>query len=435
MDSLYQRIAKAFSGAWSIFRGRDPTTVIQREYYGTGYGYRPDRIIFNQGIERTILSALYNRIAIDVSTVEYMHCRLDENGNFQEKIRGGLNTCLTTRANIDQTGIMLIRDIALSLFNDGSCAVVITSANNNPYENSSIDIKELRVGKIVEWYPRYVRVSLYNDILGQRIEYTLPKERVAIIENPLYPVMNEPNSIAKRLVDKLNQLDALDDILASGKLDLIIQLPYSVRSELKKAEADQRLKDVEMQLTGSKHGIAYIDATERVTQLNRPVENNIMPEVEYLTKMLLSQLGFTEGVFNGQAEEEEMLNYYNRTVDPVIKAICDAFKVSFLTQTAIAQGQTITFFRDPFKLVSASALADITDKFTRNEIMTSNEVRSRLGLSASNDPRADLLKNKNLKDSDTNEGRIGTEEESTDIEPSKNQNLEVKGENSQNGKV
>lgn len=433
MGTFYERLTKALSHGWNAFKEREPTPRWFDSYgYGIGSAYRPDRIVFNSGIEKTILSSLYNRLAIDVSSVEYAHVRVDEDGLFRDKIKSGLAYCLNTRANLDQTGKMLIRDIALSLFNDGVAAVVITQSDKDPYTDSSFKIQELRVGKIVQWFPKNVTVSLYNAETGVRTEYLLPKERVAIIENPLYPVMNEPNSTAKRLVSKFSTLDAIDNALSSGKLDIIIQLPYSLKSEAKRAEADKRRKEIEMQLAGSKYGIAYTDAAEHVIQLNRPSENNILSEIEYLTKLLLSQLGFTEGVFNGTATEEEMLNYYNRSVDPVINAICDGLKVAFLTKTAITQGQSVMFFRDPFKLVSAVNMADITDKFTRNEILSSNEVRSRLGYKPSGDPRADMLKNKNLKDSDTQEGQGVVPAENEGEEASQET---VKGENSQNGNV
>lgn len=406
------RIDSELSHGWNVFKGRDPT---RDPYLSYGYGapYRPDRVLLNIGVERTVLSAMYNRIAIDVSSNKIVHCRLNQNGNFQEEMKSGLNYCLNTQANIDQSGRALIQDIALSLFDEGCVAIVPTDTDLDVGETGSWDILSLRVGQILEWFPKHVKVRVYNELIGEKEDIVVPKNTVAIVENPLYAVMNEPNSIAKRLVHKLNTLDLIDDQITSGKLDLLIHLPYVIRTEQKRKEADKRRKDIEMQLSGSKYGIAYIDGSERVTQLNRAAENNVLSEVEYLTKMLYSQLGFTEGVFNGTATEEEMLNYYNRTVDPVLEAITRAMIMAFLTKTAITQKQSILYFRNPFKLVSATNIAEIADKLTRNEILSSNEIRAIIGYEPSSDPRADELRNKNLKASNDQLETPPTKEETS----------------------
>ena len=383
--------------AWNIFFSRDPTYI--KTDTGPGFYYRPDRPRLSSTAERTILDSILNRIAMDVAGIEFKHVRLDENNRYSGDIEDGLNYCLTVEANIDQTARAFRQDAALTLLDQGSIAIVPVDTTSDPTMTGSYDIETMRVGTIAQWFPRHVRVNLYNDRTGQKQEITLPKESVAIVENPLYAVMNAPNSTLQRLIRKLRILDAIDEQSGSGKLDLIIQLPYSVRSDAMRARAEQRRKDVEDQLAGSKYGIAYADATERITQLNRSVENNLMAQIEYLTSMLYSQLGLTTSVMDGTADEKTMLNYNNRTVEPIASAIRDAMYRRFLTKTARTQRQSILFFRDPFRLVPVNNIAEIADKFTRNEIMTSNEVRQIVGMKPSNDPKADELRNKNLSQS------------------------------------
>ncbi len=404
--------------AWNAFRNRDPTG---HQYgYGPSYGSRPDRTRMRFGNERSIVSSIYTRIGIDVAAVSIQHVRLDQNGRYAETINSHLNECLTVQANIDQSGRALIQDIVMSMFDEGVVAVVPVDTTFNPSESGSFDILSLRVGKILEWYPRHVRVQLYNDRVGRREEVILEKKFVAIIENPLYAVMNEPNSTLKRLVHKLNLLDSIDEQSGSGKLDLIIQLPYVIKTPARREQAEQRRKDIEMQLAGSKYGIAYTDGSEKVTQLNRPAENNLMAQIEYLTSMLYSQLGITENVFNGTAEEAEMLNYYNRTIEPILAAITDAMNRTFLTKTARTQGQKIIYLREPFKLVPVNNLAEIADKFTRNEILTSNEIRALIGFKPVDDPKADELRNPNIS---------RAKEETSDIQVNQEQEKLMKGEN------
>jgi len=404
--------------AWNAFKNRDPTG--HQYEYGLSYGSRPDRMRMRFGNERSIVSSIYTRIGIDVAAVSIQHIRLDENGRYAETINSNLNECLTVQANIDQSGRALIQDIAMSMFDEGVVAVVPVDTTLDPNESGSFDILSLRVGKILEWYPRHVRVQLYNDRVGRREEVILEKKFVAIIENPLYAVMNEPNSTLKRLVHKLNLLDSIDEQSGSGKLDLIIQLPYVIKTPARREQAEQRRKDIEMQLAGSKYGIAYTDGSEKVTQLNRPAENNLMTQIEYLTSMLYSQLGITENVFNGTAEEAEMLNYYNRTIEPILAAITDAMNRTFLTKTARTQGQKIIYLREPFKLVPVNNLAEIADKFTRNEILTSNEIRALIGFKPVDDPKADELRNPNIS---------RAKEENSDIQVNQEQEKSMKGEN------
>lgn len=381
--------------AWNAFNGRE---FVSDYSYPDGYswGTRPDRITLNLGNERSIVSSVLTRIAIDVASVNIYHVRTNQNGRYEETIDSGLNNCLTLSANIDQTGRAFIQDTAMSLFDEGSIAIVPVDTTINPNVSGSYDIQTLRVGQILEWFPKYVRVRVYNDRKGIKEDIILSKEIVAIVENPLYAVMNEPNSTLKRLVRKLNLLDAIDEQSGSGKLDIILQLPYVAKSESRKAYAEQRRKEVENQLAGSKYGIAYMDGTERITQLNRPAENNLLQQIEYLTNMLYSQLGLTPSVFDGTADEKVMLNYYSRTVEPVVSAIVDSMKRTFLTKTARSQGQSIMYFNDPFKLTPVNDIAEIADKFTRNEILSSNEVRAIIGYKPDKDPRADELRNKNL---------------------------------------
>lgn len=380
--------------AWNVFRGnRDPTSYYQNT--GVGYSYRPDRPRFTRGNERSIVTALYNRIALDVSALDFMHCQLDEDGRFLEQRKSGLNNCLTLDANIDQTGRAFIQDVVMSMLDEGAVAIVPVETDIDP-KTGSYDILSMRTGKIVSWKPKHVDLRVYNERTGEKEDITVPKSTVVIIENPLYSVINEPNSTMQRLKHKLSLLDATDDKTASGKLDLIVQLPYSAKTPLAQERAETRRKDIEMQLAGSKYGIAYIDGTEKVTQLNRPVENNLMSQIEYLTNMLFSQLGMTQGILDGTADEKTMLNYYNRTIEMIASAIVDGMKRTFLTKTARTQHQSIVFFRDPFKLVPVNDIAEIADKFTRNEIMTSNEIRQIIGMKPSKDPKADQLINSNI---------------------------------------
>ena len=382
--------------AWNAFLNRDgpePQVVYAN---GPGTFYRPDRLLLRSTNERSIIMSVYNRIAMDVAAVAIQHVRLDQNGRYTETINSGLNYALTVEANLDQTAKAFMQDIVLSMFDEGCVAVVPVDTTINPKFSGSYDIQTLRTGKVLEWFPQDIRVRLYNEKRGVKEDITLPKKMVAVIENPLYAVMNEPNSTLKRLIRKLNILDAIDEQSGSGKLDLIIQLPYIIKSDKRKQQAEDRRKDIEVQLSGSKYGIAYTDGTEKITQLNRPTENNLMAQIEYLTGMLYSQLGITEDVFNGKADEPTMLNYNSRTVNPILSAIVDEFKRKFLTKTARSQNQSIMYFKDVFALVPAEKIADIADKFTRNEIITSNEMRSIIGFKPAKDPSADELRNKNL---------------------------------------
>lgn len=403
--------------AWGAFLGRDPTFS-----YGNGSYIRPDRPRFSSGNERSIVTSIYNRFAMDTASYAIQHVRLDKDGRYMETMDTDFNRCLTLSANIDQTGRSLIQDIVISMMDEGVVAVVPVEVDRDPYENDSFKIYSLRTAKIIQWYPKDVQVRLYDDRDGNSKDITLSKEKVAIIENPWYAVVNEPNSTMQRLIHKLGLLDFLDDQNSSGKMDLIIQLPYVVKNDIKKAEAERRRKDIEMQLVGSKYGIAYIDGTERITQLNRAVDNNLMSQIEYLTSMLFSQLGLSQAILDGTADEATMLNYYNRTIEPILSAITDEFKRKFLTQTARSQGQSVKFFRDAFKLVPVGTIAELADKMTRNEIMTSNEIRQSIGMKPSNDPSADELRNKNLSEPKTNienKEKIRTE---SDKEEKKNQN-------------
>ena len=378
---------------WNAFRNRDPTMFYSEQ--GMSYTYRPYRVRFSRGNERTIVTSVYNKIAMDVASVDIRHCKVDSNGRYIEDVDSDLNTCLTLEANIDQTHRAFMQDVVMSMFDEGAVAIVPIEANGDPTLSSSFDIRSMRVGKIVEWFPRSVKLEVYNDRTGKKENLIMPKRSVAIVENPLYSVINEPNSTMKRLVRKLAILDAIDEQSGSGKLDLIIQLPYAVKGELKQQQADKRRNDVVDQLKGP-YGIAYIDGTEKVTQLNRPIENNLMKQVEYLTNMLYSQIGITPAVMDGSADEKTMLNYNNRTIEPIVSAIVDAMKRNFISKTARTQGQTIMAFRDPFKLVPINNIAEIADKFTRNEILTSNEIRQIIGFKPSDDPKADKLINSNI---------------------------------------
>lgn len=383
--------------AWNAFRNPsapDPNDVT----YG-GYYSRPDRVRIRPGNERSIINAVFNRIAIDVAAIPINHVRLDEEGRYQETIDSSLNRCFTLNANADQTGRAFFQDVVMSLCDEGCVAIVPVVTSLNPKNTASYDIESLRVGKIKEWYPDKIKVELYNEDIAQKQDIIVPKKDAAIIENPLYSIMNEPSSTLRRLIRKLNILDAIDEQSGSGKLDIIIKLPYLVRGEAKRAQAEARRKDIEMQLAGSKYGIAYIDGTENVTQLNRPAENNLMNQITYLTSMLYGQLGITEDVMNGTADERTMLNYNNRTIEPFLSAIVDAMKWKFLTKTARAQGQSIMFFRDPFRLIPMEELSRIADTFTRNEILSPNEVRQIIGRKPDKNPKSDELRNRNLNQS------------------------------------
>lgn len=408
--------------AWNAFTNRDPTPSSD---LGDSYYRRPDRVQFTRGNEKSIATAVYNRIAMDVAAVGIKHVRVDENGRYTSEIDSGLNRCLNLEANIDQTGRAFIQDIVMSMLDEGCVAVVPVDTSINPIFSSSYDILSMRTAKIVQWYPRHVKVRLYDDRSGQKKEITLPKSTVAIIENPLYAVINEPNSTMQRLIRKLSLLDVTDEQTASGKLDLIIQLPYIIKTQARRDEAERRRKEIERQLAGSKYGIAYADGTERITQLNRSVENNLMSQIQYLTDMLYSQLGITKTVMDGTADEKTMLNYNNRSVEPIASAIVDELKRKFLTKTARAQGQTVMMFRDPFKLVPVNNIAEIADKFTRNEIMTSNEIRQVIGMKPSDDPKADKLVNSNISQPKEDEGQGQAVDDYYFDEGGRNQNEEV----------
>ena len=384
--------------AWNAFMNRDPTS-----YYtnagGNYYVHRPDRIRLTRGNERSIVTSIYNRIGLDVASIDINHCRLDNDDRFVEIIESGLNSCLNIEANVDQTGRALKQDIVMSMLDEGVVAIVPIDTTMNPSVSGSYDILSMRTGKILEWYPAHVKVKIYNEKKGYYEELILPKNTVGIVENPFYSIMNEPNSTLQRLIRKLNLLDVIDDQSGSGKLDLIIQLPYSIRSQARRQQADERRDQIESQLTNSKYGIAYADATERITQLNRSVDNNLMSQIEYLTSMLYSQLGITQSILDGTADEQTQLNYLTHTVEPILSVIVDEMKRKFLTKTARSQKQTISYFRDPFKLVPVNNIAEIADKFTRNEILTSNEIRQKIGMKPSDDPKADQLVNSNINQS------------------------------------
>lgn len=389
--------------AWNVFKNRDPMTDMS---WRLGYGdsQRADRVILSSNNEKTIVNAIYNRIALDVASLKFRHVRLDENERFKEEMSTGLNEVLKTEANLDQSGRAFVHDMVLSMIDEGVVAAVPVETTDDPEVSSSYDILQMRVGPIVEWYPQHVKVRLYNSVTGRRQEFTFRKRDVAILENPFYAVMNAPNSTLQRLIRKLRLLDVIDEQAGSGKLDLIIQLPYTIRSEARQQQAEVRLKSVEDQLAGNKLGIAYIDSTEKVIQLNRSVENNLLKQVEYLTSMLYSQLGFSQSILDGTADEQTMLNYQNKTVEPLASTITDEFKRKFLTKTARTQGQSVMFFTEPFRITPVSQIAEIADKFTRNEILTSNEIRQIIGIKPSDDPKADELRNSNL-----NQEKLGDE--------------------------
>lgn len=394
---------------WNAFMNRDPTEDFSKKLInGMVYNTRPDRTRLLPGNERTIINAIENRISVDVSSIKIVHARMDENGRFQNTIDSGLQNCMVLSANKDQTGRAFFQDLTMSLLDEGCIAVVPVDTDRSVEDNDAFDILTMRVGKITTWYPDHIRVRLYNDRIGRYDEIIVEKEKTAIIENPFYSVMNEPNSILKRLNRKLQLLDAVDEQSSSGKLDLIIQLPYVIKTDERRKQAENRRKEIEMQLTGSKYGIAYTDGTEKVIQLNRSLENNLMTQVEYLTSMLYSQLGITAEVLNGTADEKTMLNYNNRIIEPLLGAITDEFKRKFLTPTARTQHQSITFYREPFKLVPVNDLAEIADKFTRNAILSSNELRGLIGFKPVDDPKADELSNKNLNEAKGQENPVVT---------------------------
>lgn len=413
-------ISDRLQHAWNAFMNRDPTYNYQD--LGNSYSIRPDRPRFTRGNERSIVTSVYNRIALDVSAISIQHVRLDDNGRFKEQMNTSLNSCLTLSANTDQTGRAFIQDAVMSMLDEGCVAIVPIDTTTDPNISDSYDILTMRTAKILDWYPNHVRIRVYNEKTGRQEETIVPKKMVAIVENPLYAVINEPNSTMQRLVRKPSLLDVTDEQTASGKLDLIIQLPYVIKTEARRQQAEERRKSIEMQLAGSKYGIAYTDGTERITQLNRSLENNLMKQIEYLTSMLYSQLGITQSILDGTADEKTMLNYYSRTIEPIISAIVDEMKRKFLTKTARSQHQSIAFFRDPFKLVPVNDIAEIADKFTRNEIMTSNEIRQIVGMKPSNDPKADKLINSNLNHPDETEKPID-----------KTNNKNKEGEQIQNG--
>ena len=383
---------------WNAFMNKDPT--YNRQDYGMSYFHRPDRPRLTRGNERSIVTATYNRIAMDVAAITMKHCRLDANGRYVEDIDSNLNKCLSLEANIDQTGRAFIQDAVMSMLDEGVVALVPVETTLDPFVTGSYDILSLRTGKIVEWYPAHVKVRVYNERTGVKEDIILPKKNVGIVENPLFAVMNEPNATAQRIIRKLSLLDIIDEKSGAEKLDLIIQLPYVIKSEARRQQAENRRKDIEMQLSSSTYGIAYTDGTERITQLNRPVENNLLKHIEFLINMMYSQIGFHQSILDGTADEKTMLNYNNRILEPFASAIVDEMKRKFLTKTARSQLQTIAFFRDPFRLVPVNEIAEIADKFTRNEIMTSNEVRQIVGLKPSTDPKADQLINSNLNHPD-----------------------------------
>lgn len=413
-------IGTRMKNAFNVFMNRAPTNY----NIGPSYYSRPDRPRFTGGNEKTIVTSVYNRIALDVASLNIQHCKLDSEGRFLNVVNSNLNNCLTLEANLDQTSRAFFQDVVMSMLDEGCVAIVPVETDTNPDETGSYSIYQLRTGKIVEWYPEHIKVRAYNQKNGRKEEFTIAKENAAIIENPLYSVVNEQNSTLKRLIRKLSLLDQVDEQSSAGKLDLLIQLPYTIKSEARRQQAESRKADIERQLNNSKYGIAYVDSTERVTQLNRPIENNLMKQVEYLTSMLYSQLGLTQAVLEGTANEQEMLNYYTRCIEPIVSAITDEMKRKFLTKTARSQNQTIMFFRDPFKLVPINNIAEIADKFTRNEIMSSNEIRQKIGMPPSSDPKADQLVNSNISQPNEVPEGMYPEEEYVEEYPEEETNYE-----------
>ena len=422
-NSLMSRTRRAWNAFWN------PNPIKYYGQTGNGSSYRPDRVRLTRGNSQSIVTPIYNRIALDVASIDIRHVKLDDDGRFLTEVDSPLNNCLTLEANIDQTARAFIQDVVMSMFDEGSVAIVPTDTDDDPELTSSYGIEKMRTGKIVEWYPNHVRVQVYNENAGRKMEIVLPKSMVAIIENPLYAVINEPNSTMQRLIRKLNLLDVVDEQSSSGKLDLIIQLPYVIKTQARREQAETRRKDIENQLSGSKYGIAYTDGTERITQLNRSVENNLMTQIEYLTRMLYSQLGFTQSILDGTADDKTMMNYYSRTIEPILAAIVIEMKRKFLTKTARTQRHSIEFYRDPFKLVPVNELAEITDKLTRNEIISSNEVRQKIGMKPSSDPGADELRNKNISRPN------GDEKDSIDTGELEKLKQQLKEENQNGSKV
>jgi len=407
--------------AWNVFNNKDPT--LQYQEIGASYSRRPDRVRFSRGNERSIVTSVYNRIALDCASIDIKHVKLDENDRYLSEVDSGLNRCLSLEANLDQTGRAFKQDVYMSMLDEGCLAIIPTDVAINP-STGGFDIEKIRVGQILEWYPAHVRVRVYNEQTGRKEDITVAKSAVSIIENPLYAVINEPNSTMQRLIRKLNLLDAVDEQSSSGKLDLIIQLPYIIKTPARQQQAENRRKSIEDQLSGSKYGIAYTDGTERITQLNRPVENTLMKQIEYLTSMLYSQLGITQSILDGSADEKTMLNYYSRTIEPLVSAPVDEMKRKFLTRKALTDRESVVFFRDPFKLVPVNDIAEIADKFTRNEIMTSNELRQIVGMKPSKDPNADVLRNKNLSEPAGGESTGTDTPEPKDTEPSKEEKIQ-----------
>lgn len=407
-------LGSRFKHAWNAFLNRDPTDEFQ--YTGNGYSYRPDRTRFTRGNERSILTSVFNRIALDAASIEIRHCRLDKDDRYISDINSGLNNCLNLEANIDQTGRNLVQDIVMSMFDEGVIAVVPIDTSTNPKLTDSYDILSMRTAKILEWKPAHVKVRVYNDRTGNKEDILVPKRTVAIIENPLYAIINEPNSTAQRLKRKLSLLDVTDEKTASNKLDLIIGLPYVIKTDARRKQAESRMQSIEEQLSGSKYGIAYTDGTEKITQLNRPVENQLLHQIEYLTNQLFAQLGITQSILDGTADDKTMLNYYNRTIEPIVSAIVDEFKRKFISKTARSQKQSIKAFRDPFKLVPVNDIAEIADKFTRNEITTSNEIRQAIGMKPSDDPKADKLVNSNISQPNEDQDTQGSEKDNVDYQ-------------------
>ena len=402
---MESNFSSRFKKAWNAFFNRSDFN--EESYYISGSYSKPDRLRLTRGNERSIVTSIINKIAMDVASININHCRVDDNNRFKEVIESDLNNCLSLEANIDQTSRTFFQDVVMSMLNDGVVSIIPTDTSKNPNITDSYDIYTMRTGRVVSWFPNSIKTSVYNEKIGQRQEINVLKKNAAIIENPLYAVMNEPNSTLQRLMRKLVLLDAIDESNSSGKLDLIIQLPYVVKSEMRKQQANERRAEIERQLRGSKYGIAYTDGTEKITQLNRPVENNLMKQIEYLTSMLYSQLGISQAVLDGTADEKVMNNYYTHTIEPIVSSIVDEMNRKFLTKTARSQGQRILFFRDPFKLIPVSEMAEMADKFTRNEILTSNEIRQIIGRQPSSDPKADQLVNSNIsqpKDRDYGDG-------------------------------
>lgn len=418
-------IGSRLKNAWNAFKDRDLSSY---NYYSNGSSYRPDRTRVSTRNERSIVTSVFNRIALDVASIDFYHCRLDNNDRFKSIEDSDLNNCLSLEANIDQTSRAFIQDVVISMFDEGCVAIVPVDTIGNPLISDSYKILTMRVGRVVTWYPDKVTIELYNDRTGYKEQKTLPKKMVCIIENPLYSIMNEPNSTLQRLIRKLVLLDSIDEQSSSGKLDLIIQLPYVIKSQSRKDQAEQRRKDIENQLKNSKYGIAYTDGTEKITQLNRPLENNLMKQVEYLTSMLYGQLGITQGVMDGTADEKTMTNYYSRTIEPIAEAIALEMNRKFLTKTARSQKQQILYFRDPFKLVPVNEIAEIADKFTRNEILSSNEVRQVIGRKPSDDPKADQLVNANInqKSGSTPTVEVDNKDNNSSISPPSNGDYENK---------